>query len=293
VKPAKAKRPGNPEGRSSLPRVKRLAALLTFILALPGLAAAEAPAECPQHVGNKRLVIIIDDMGYNLSRGRDALALPGNITYAVIPYTPFSRQLAEQADTAGKEVMLHAPMSTLQDTPLERGGLTAEQPKQEFRDTLAAAIEQIPEARGINNHMGSDLTQRRPQMAWLMQELRGRDMYFVDSRTSEKTVAATVAAEFSVPHLSRQVFLDNERTAEAIDERFKVLLSRLDEAPVAVGIGHPYPETIAYLQEALPQLAAQGIDLVFVSEALAEQRPLEIAAADCDYNLTSTPRSAI
>jgi polysaccharide deacetylase 2 family uncharacterized protein YibQ len=119
--------------------------------------------------------------------------------------------------------------------------------------------------------MGSDLTQRRRQMTWLMQELRWRDLYFVDSRTSDKTVAASVAADFRVPHLSRQVFLDNDASLEAIDERFKVLTARAREEGLAVAIGHPYRATIDYLQAALPTLEEQGFRLASVSQALAMQ----------------------
>lgn len=216
----------------------------------------------------RQLVLIIDDIGFNLHRGSQALGLPGKITFSVIPYTPHGKALALHAHNSGKEVMLHAPMSTVEGLPLGRGGLTAEQSRAEFRDTLAAALQQVPYVRGVNNHMGSDLTQRRPQMAWLMQALRQQDLYFVDSRTIHRSVAATVAAEFSVPHLSRHVFLDNERTMEAIDERFQALLATVERNGVAVAIGHPYPETIAYLRQALPLLAERGINLAFASEVL-------------------------
>ncbi|MEZ5568311.1 MAG: divergent polysaccharide deacetylase family protein [Halioglobus sp.] len=212
------------------------------------------------------LVIIIDDVGNNLSRGRAAVRLPGKLTYAVIPFTPYAQQLAQAADDAGKEVMVHAPMSAVENLPLGRGALTGELSHEAFLTALRDALDSLPQARGLNNHMGSELTRQRPQMAWLMQELRARDLYFVDSRTSDETVAATVAAEFRVPHLSRQVFLDNERSLEAIDARFRDVLALLHETGFAVAIGHPYPETLEYLRAALPLLTQAGIDLAFVSE---------------------------
>ncbi|MGB1139806.1 MAG: divergent polysaccharide deacetylase family protein [Halioglobus sp.] len=215
------------------------------------------------------IVIILDDLGHNLARGREAVALPGSLTYAVIPFTAHGTELAEEVHAAGKEVMLHAPMSTLERAPLGKGGLTPQLSRQEFNDALVAALRDIPYARGVNNHMGSDLTRRRQQMAWLMRELRWQDLYFVDSRTNKETVAATVAAEFNVPHLSRHVFLDNERTQAAIAERFSVLLEKAAEEGLAVAIGHPYPETITFLRETLPGLAEAGVQLVPVSEALA------------------------
>ena len=214
------------------------------------------------------IAIIIDDMGHHLQRGTDALALPGRLTYAVIPFTAHSQRLASAAQSRGKEVMLHAPMSTLNGTPLGRNGLTADLSREEFLRNLRMALAAVPQAEGVNNHMGSDLTQRRQQMAWLMQELRWRDLYFVDSRTSDKTVAAVVATEFNVPQLSRQVFLDNEANADAIAQRFAVLVKRAREEGLGVAIGHPYRATINYLQQALPELEAQGIRTVYVSEAI-------------------------
>lgn len=228
---------------------------------------------------NKRIVIIIDDLGHSLRRGREAVALPGDLTYAVIPFTTHGAQLAAEAHRAGKEVMLHAPMSTLDTTAPGEGALTPELSREEFHRALAAGLADIPHVQGVNNHMGSDLTRRRQQMAWLMRELRWQDLYFVDSRTNRETVAATVAAEFNVPHLSRHVFLDNVRTREAIGERFAVLLQKAEREGLAVAIGHPYPETLAFLREALPSLAQQGVELLSVSGALALDAPGELAVA--------------
>lgn len=259
-----------------------LALLIPALFAQTAFAAESESIDCAapiEQAPEKRLVIIIDDLGHSLSRGRNALALPGKLTFAVIPHTPFGPRLAEAAHEAGKEVMLHAPMSTVENTPLGAGGLTPELSKAEFLSALVTAIEQVPHVQGINNHMGSDLTQRRLQMAWLMQELRWQDLYFVDSRTSQRTVAARVAQEFNVPHLSRQVFLDNERTVEAIDQQFNELLALVERDGIAVGIGHPYPETIDYLQEALLELHERGITPIYASEALQEQQ-VELAGVE-------------
>lgn len=224
-------------------------------------------------------------MGNSLKRGQAALDLPGKLNYAFIPYTPHGKKLAHNAVAAGKEVMLHAPMSTQDHVPLGRGGLTPELSREEFRTELIASIKQFPQIVGINNHMGSDLTQRRPQMAWVMQELRLRDLYFVDSRTSQRSVAAKVASEFNVPHLSRHVFLDNERNTEAIDFRFQELVARAKKRGVAVAIGHPYQVTIDYLREALPKLEEQGIKLALVSEALIPKAVDEIMAPQATSTL--------
>lgn len=234
----------------------------------PSLAGSSVAAQPLQNQHANQMVIIIDDLGHSLKRGQNAIDLPGNLTYAVIPHTTYGRTLAEHAHLQGKEIMLHAPMSTVDGDPLGAGGLTANLSRSEFNSRLNDALAEVPYAQGINNHMGSDLTQRRVQMAWLMQELRWQELYFVDSRTSGKTVAAKVATEFNVPNLSRQIFLDNDVDPAAIAERFAQAVARAKKRGRAVVIGHPYPETIRYLREALPTLSAEGIALVTVSQAL-------------------------
>ncbi|MEP1471470.1 MAG: divergent polysaccharide deacetylase family protein [Halieaceae bacterium] len=255
-----------------------------------------------------RLVIIIDDLGHQLSNGRQAADLPGAITLSILPYTGHGDRIAKRGHRAGKEIMLHAPMSNLANQPLGAGGLTPELSEEEFRASLTASLQQIPHVQGVNNHMGSELTQYRLQMGWLMEELKANALYFVDSRTSSDTVAASVAQEYDLPHLSRQVFLDNEATREAIEERFNTAVLRAKKDGLAVAIGHPYKATLDFLAEALPTLSEQNIELVTVSAALPPVQPVaepqdpavepvpETALATeaaVGQSLTSTPRSAM
>ena len=154
------------------------------------------------------LVVIIDDLGYRLEAGQRAAALPGKVNLAVLPQTPNGREVARLGLAAGKEILLHTPMSNSNGRPLGRGGLTESMSEAELKSTLARNIDSTPGVRGINNHMGSLLTARREPMTWVMEELAQRGMYYVDSRTTDETVAASVAEEYGVPNLSRKVFLD-------------------------------------------------------------------------------------
>lgn len=224
------------------------------------------------------ITIILDDIGNNEDLGMRAIALPGAITYAVLPHTPFGDKLARAAHKAGKEVMLHAPMSNMAQHPLGEGGLTPQLSEEEFSASLRRSIDAVPHIRGVNNHMGSELTSAPLQMQWVMRELKARDLYFVDSLTTAKSVAAVTATEFDVPNLRRQVFLDNQATFENIDFEFRRLLQIARQNGSALGIGHPYPETLAYLEQALGTLEHQGIRLVPVSELL-ELKADQAAAA--------------
>lgn len=226
-----------------------------------------------------KLVLILDDIGYSVEAGLRAIDLPALITFAVIPHTPHGKALAEAAHLAGRELMLHAPMSNLSGMELGEGGLTLQQSEEEFLQVLTAALADIPYIKGVNNHTGSELTAASQPMQWVMQELKKRDLYFVDSMTTRDSVAGATAAQFMVPSLRRHIFLDNIQTAEAIDTEFKRALALAQAQGYAVAIGHPYPETLAYLETALPLLAASQVDIVPVSVMLEQ---LQVAGQSSD-----------
>lgn len=238
------------------------------------------------------IVLILDDMGNSLTLGEKALQLPGAINYAFLPHSPNSIILAEKAHQLNKEVMLHAPMSNIYNRPIGPGGLTPDMDQQQFLNTLDKAINSIPHVKGVNNHMGSLLTQLPKPMAWLMRELKQRQLYFVDSRTSNKTIAAAQAKNYQLPHLHRDIFLDHSRDPASIARQFEKLLSQAKSHGIAVGIGHPHPETLAFLEHALPSLKLRGYKLDFVSNVIAKKNSHHCATngerlwLSCDTGLT-------
>lgn len=234
-------------------RVIRLTSVFwTCALALgAGPGQAEAPVAA----------IIMDDMGYNRPLGQRAANLPGALTYAVLPHTPHAKKLAEQIHRAGKEVILHAPMDNMNGRSLGPGALTDGMNKRELLRQLDWAIASIPHCRGINNHMGSLLTRQSEPMEWIMGELKQRRLFFVDSRTTGKSVAWKVARDHAVPYAKRDVFLDHDRNPEAIAEAFERLIRIAKSRGKVVAIGHPYPETLDFLEANLHRLLAEGIEL--------------------------------
>lgn len=214
------------------------------------------------------VAIIIDDIGYNQQQGLAALALTGDFTYALIPYSPNAVPFAKAAAAKQKEVMLHTPMSDILRRPVPRGGLSMSMSKEDIVQTLNTAIDSLPTVRGVNNHQGSLLTQKVEPMQWVMEALKKRDLYFVDSRTTHKSVAYQTATRYRVPALRRDVFLDHERTSAFLEQQFVELMVIAKRKGYAVGIGHPYPETIQFLSENTRRLEANGIKLLPVSKIL-------------------------
>ncbi|MDJ0805220.1 MAG: divergent polysaccharide deacetylase family protein [Gammaproteobacteria bacterium] len=221
-----------------------------------------------------KIAVIIDDLGYHKSAGEAALRLPGPVTYAFLPHTPHAWDQATWAYENSKEVMLHLPMESHNGNLLGDGGLTLDMPKEEFINSLENALDSVPYVAGINNHMGSLLTRDPTAMRWLMSTIRDDDLFFIDSRTTEKTVAEKVARKNLIDSARRNVFLDNEEDEEKIRTQLYKLIDIAKNTGKAIGIGHPYPQTVAVLAEELPKLESLGVELVPASELTNEGEKL-------------------
>ncbi|MEH6649548.1 MAG: divergent polysaccharide deacetylase family protein [Motiliproteus sp.] len=223
-------------------------------------------------VDQPSVVIIIDDVGDNFALGLAAVELPGPVTFAFLPHSPFGPRLAKKAFTSGKDVILHAPMQNTHDRPLGPGALTVDLNRQQFGRVLAGDLDDVPHVQGLNNHMGSLLTTLEPQMNWVMDEVDQRGLFFIDSRTTSDSVAWQVARNRGIPSLRRDVFLDHERTTEFVHQQFMLTLDIAKRYGSAIAIGHPYPVTVEYLKLALPLLDEQGIRLVTASALIMEKQ---------------------
>ena len=219
-----------------------------------------------------RIALIIDDLGNQRVAGEQAIELPGAVTYAFLPQTPFAWQLASKAHQRNKEVMLHLPMESDHGNALGQGALTLDMSKERFLRTLKRNIASVPYLAGVNNHMGSLLTRDPTSMRWLMGELRREGLYFVDSRTTDATVAERVADSNLIASARRDVFLDNQPQVDKVREQLGKLVAAAREKGSAIGIGHPYPATLSVLREELPKLKQQGIELVPVSQIVHNGR---------------------
>ncbi len=214
-----------------------------------------------------KVAIIIDDIGYRKS-DRAVLTLPGELTFAILPHTPFGKMLAEQANALHHDVILHIPMEAENGKALGPGALTADMDEYSIRASLAESFDEIPFAIGMNNHMGSKLTKLYSPMTWTMRYLKENNLIFIDSVTTENSKARKLARHFGVPNLSRHLFLDNELTEKYISGQFAQLIKQAKKYKRVVAIAHPHPETVAALNYLIPQLASHDIELVGISKLL-------------------------
>lgn len=234
-----------------------LLTLLALALLAPDSGAAEEQTPT--------ISVIVDDMGTDREAALRLIELDAPLTLAFLPYRRHTRSLAREAQSRGKEVMLHAPMANMAQVGLGPGGLDIGMSADEIAEVLTDSLTAVPYARGVNNHMGSLLTRLERPMQWVMDELARHELYFIDSRTTAETVAANTARSRNIPTMSRDIFLDNEPNRKAIDRQFRLLLKKARANGTAIAIGHPHEETIAYLEEVLPRLHEVGYAVATVS----------------------------
>lgn len=187
----------------------------------------------------------------------------------MLPHTPLGQRLALTAHNKGYEIMIHLPMQALNGNNLGPGALTNDMSEQQIKNAVNLAFRNIPYAKGANNHMGSLLTQLDEHMLWVMQSLKSRQAFFVDSVTTRYSKASKTAKNVGVPLLQRQVFLDNDVRPKALERQFQQIIKEAKQQGTLVAIAHPYPETVEFLKANLPRLQANNIQLVHTSELLA------------------------
>ena len=216
------------------------------------------------------IVLVIDDFGYRNDAISDGfLNLPIPITCAVLPGHKQSSPVAKKAVSAGKEVIIHMPMqSSVASLGEDEFKLKVGMTSQEIEWRLNEALKEIPEALGINNHQGSKATADGKVMAVVASVLKNKDKFFLDSRTSSKTVGESTMRSVGVLTARRHVFLDNDLSVEKISNQFDELVRISKKKGVAIGIGHVKGNTLKVLQKKIPLLVEQGFDFKFLSQVV-------------------------
>ena len=235
----------------------------------PHLRMSPPPAR-KKKVALPSLALIIDDLGYNGTISRAMVSLPVDLTLAILPGGQFSREIATMGYQAGREILLHQPMEPKGFPSVNPGpgAMYASMGPARIQRVLNDNLGRLPEAVGINNHMGSSLTENSMAMDAVMQVLLNRGMFFIDSRTSDATVAMQRAEFYHVPTSSREIFIDNVQDVDAIFVQLIKLQRLALRHGTAIGIGHPYKSTLIAIQQWLPQLEKLGIQMVRVSRFL-------------------------
>ena len=269
ITPAKQTRPPAAP-RKSLPAVKEpIAKIPTFeIYPRQEIPPEKKPPKPPPDKKQLPMVaIIFDDLGYDTKFAQKLSELHAAVTFSILPHSPFQDRIARLANDKGLDVMLHLPMEPVEYPNVNPGPgtllttMTPDQLIQQLEENLKA----VPYIKGVNNHMGSRMTAESSQMYQIFSILKQKDLYFIDSRTTARTLCKPSARLFQIPFAQRDVFLDHVAEADFVRKQIKELIRVARRNGHAVGIGHPHSITYKVLREMLPDLQKE-VQLVPASE---------------------------
>jgi polysaccharide deacetylase 2 family uncharacterized protein YibQ len=201
--------------------------------------------------GPPKIAIVIDDMGYDLDLATAFMDLDLPLSLSVLPLAPRTADIVYEANRRGTELLLHLPMEPKDYPDLDPGpgAVLTNMDERRIRKTINNDIDQIPGIRGVNHHMGSRFTERPDKMKIVLRELKRRNLFYLDSRTTNLTVAYDLAKDMGVPAAKKDVFLDNDLSSKSIRFEMERLLGIARYSGIAIGIGHPHKETLDILKD--------------------------------------------
>jgi polysaccharide deacetylase 2 family uncharacterized protein YibQ len=248
--PLRERRDARTPGESAKPGGERLE------LPFPAAPAPGRPAY---------LALVIDDLGRRLEDVDELEALGVELSYSVLPFEARTAEVVARLRRGGEEILLHLPMEPDGEADPGPGALRREMSERELARHTRAALEAVPGAVGVNNHMGSALSADERAMSAILSQIGGRGLFYLDSRTSAESVGFDLARRSGIAAARRDVFLDGVLESAAIRGQFRRLLEVARAEGAAVAIGHPHPETLAVLRDEVPKARALGYRFVPMS----------------------------
>jgi len=239
----------------------------------PPKEAATSPSAAPPGTPSpeKMAAIVIDDMGESLAAFQEICDLKATLTISILPDSPHAVETARAAHERNLEVMLHLPGESLnhrEGSPPSSPIIRSDMAPDEIREFVLRSLEKVPFATGVNNHMGSRITQEEQIMAPILAVVKEKGLFFLDSRTGDHSIAYDLARSLGLRATYRSVFLDSKVGVDYSKKRLIELFKLAQKKGRAVAIGHPFPETLQALREGLALAAKYGVRLVFVSQVL-------------------------
>ena len=208
-----------------------------------------------------KIVIVVDDLGLNKAPIDGLLSIKAPLTFAVLPGLPYSKYAAREAHNKGWDVILHLPMEPKESSGYTaadagEGALLVGQPKQVIKSNLDKNLSSVPHLKGVNNHMGSKFMENEELMELVLGKIRSRGLYFLDSKTSSKSMGYKTASRMGIKTASRDVFLDNvKENSSYVKSQIMKLVRIAQKNGYAIGICHPYSDTVDALNEILPEIS--------------------------------------
>lgn len=234
----------------------------------PGAATPPSPEPVPAPESGARIALVIDDLGRSIADIATLADLDVPLSYAVLPFESMTAGVVAAVRERKGELLCHLPMDPRGANNPGPGALHEGMTRAELQAAAGAALDAVPGAIGVNNHMGSELSADAAAMRAILGVLQARQLFYLDSRTSLDSRGYATALELGIPAAERQVFLDTDPRQEAVVQEWHRLLAVARERGAAIAIGHPHPQTLAVLQREVPRARRLGYEFVPVSYLL-------------------------
>ena len=225
------------------------------------------PKYKPVYFGEDPVIaVVIDDMGIAKKRTADIISLQAPLTASFLTYGADLDNQVKAAKKAGMEIMLHAPMEPYSNMDVAPDVLTTKMSKEDVRLGLEKMLSKFSDIKGINNHMGSKFTENKDKMQVVMEVLKEKDLFFLDSKTTSHSVGKELAQKNGVSYATRHVFIDNKNQVDYILNQLKIAEKIAKRNGYAVAIGHPKSGTYEALKQWLPSLKEKKIKILHMSD---------------------------
>ncbi|EOO26316.1 hypothetical protein ICM_00604 [Bacillus cereus BAG1X2-3] len=248
-------------------------ALFIIVLFLPSFLF---PIQANAHTN--KVAIVIDDFGNNMKGTNQMLSLPIPLTIAVMPFLPSTKEDAIAAHKKGHEVIIHMPMEPIKGKKEWLGpkAITTDLSDEEINNRLEQAIQEVPHAIGMNNHMGSKVTADERIVRLILAACKKHGLFYLDSKTNPNSVVPKIGKELGVPIIENQLFFDDVYTAGHISKQAQLLIKKIQEKPIMVAIGHVGPPgeiTSRVIETSIPKIREHA-DFIFLSDLALSPPPV-------------------
>lgn len=217
---------------------------------------------------NGRMAVVIDDCGYDMGPVRSLIRAGGNFAFAILPFKGNSKAALELIKNNGNIAMLHLPMEPISGTSSESKFIKVGMKADEIEKITKEALDNLPGVQGVNNHQGSKATADYSTMKVVMGVLKKRDLFFIDSRTSNSSVAEKLAGQLGVRTGRNNRFLDNSSSVSDIKEQIWEAAKAADKYGSVIVICHARPGTAQAWTEVIEEVKKSGIKFVAVTDLL-------------------------
>lgn len=214
------------------------------------------------------VAIVVTGLGLNETGTLAAIdGLPGVISLAFAPYGKTLERTVTAARTEGHELLLELPLEPF-DYPDNDPGpetLLTGQPPRANLDKLFWLLARMGGYVGVVNHMGARFTASGGDFSPVMEELGSRGLGYLDDGSSNRSLAAQLAATNRVPFSRANLQIDRTPSRSAIMAALDELVARAKIDGRAIGMASALPVTIAALSEWSMLAEDKGVVLVPVS----------------------------